>query len=236
MAFVYGSVFLERNYNLKFTIQGKALASGFIVVTLLAALMLLSIGGIKSGFPFSEVLSGSLSQIIDRIIGYGDISIYYFSTGLFKVFTKSPFDFPMYLADTLLGPLRVTDYLRPLGAELISQAFGIPNESNFGPNAQVYFVGVIFFGQVLGIFYTFLIGFLVSFLRKTVLLTFNKTSFDLMIFCIANILLVDFPVDLFYGLSNLYAALGVFLVTLFATQLAFTAIAGKSPILVQREL
>jgi hypothetical protein len=229
---VYQRIFLAKNYGQAFTLKQRMSFGLMVAVALAAAVAFMMIGITRNSplLPVDEILSRSASQIVDRVIGYGDIAVWYFPTNLYQTFTKSPPDYLMHMLSDLLGLLRIVPYQQPLGAQLVSEATGLANEGNVGPNAQVYFVGAIYFGAFLGILYSFLIGCLIGFLRRVILLSFNKTNFDMLAFILANIVIYSLPVDFSYTLTLTYAYFPVIVPVFAASAFAYVIGTGQSPV------
>ncbi|MGI9091085.1 MAG: hypothetical protein ACR2GG_08280 [Gemmatimonadaceae bacterium] len=230
---VYQWAFLARNKGVRVRISRYLAAGAAIGVTLAAALYIYAVGlANEYGLSGADVLTGARVLLLNRIVAYGDISMYYFTTGLPGVFVRSPASYVPDLLSDILGMLRLTPYRVPLGAELVTAVLGTSNEGGFGPNAQAYFVGVIYFGKLLGIVYSFGIGYLVASLRRIVQVRFSRTNFDMIAFVFANIMIVSIPVDFTFSLATTFTAFLAFIGVTAVGYVAYVAAVGRSPVAV----
>lgn len=231
MVLVYQWAFLARNKGVRVQISRYLTAGAAFGATLLAALFIYGVGiANEYGLSGSDVLTGARVLLLNRIVAYGDISMYYFATGLSEVFVRSPVSYVADLLSDVLGMLRLAQYHAPLGAALVSEAIGTPNDSSFGPNAQAYFVGVIYFGKVLGVAYSFGIGYLVAALRRLAQVLFSRTNFDMIAYVFANIMIVNIPVDFTFSVATIFTAVLAFFGVTAIGYVAYVAMSGRSPL------
>lgn len=229
--FVFWLVFRQQNFGLNITRRHRSLLILLALIVLLGASFILTLTVSRTtGLTGKDLFDETRQRLADRIIGFGDISLFYFHFQTYKGLTKTPIDFISSIGNVFLGPLRIVDYIKPLGAELYSLALGVPNEANYGPNAQVYFVGVIYFGYLVGIFYAFSIGYVTAFLRKIVFLSFRQTNIDLLIFLIANVIIAGIPIDLTYIISYSLSSLVVTFFIFSSSFVLFTILTETNPL------
>ncbi len=233
VAWAYQRIFVARHAGRPIAGRAVAVATVAVLVTLAGALGVLAIGIAHTtmvGREPVDVLRLSGNLLLNRFVAFGDIAMVYFPTGLYESFRHAPADYLNHVFADLLGMLRLGAYQPPLGADLVAQAAGSANEGGFGPNAQVYFVGAIYFGSLLGIVYSFLIGALVGLARRSVLISFRRTGADMIVFIVANALVYDLAVDFSYFLGRLYATAAVGLATGLIALVVFAFI-SRRPVL-----
>lgn len=127
----------------------------------------------------SEGSGGILVAFGTRLLFYGDMNIYLFDSSLQSFLaTYGPADFFKYLANPLLGMLRLAEYMRPLGAILVAEYRGdVGDGVAVGPNSNFYAIGLIFFGLIGGCFFSLVTGWLYGALRR-LCLSRSVTSVD----------------------------------------------------------
>lgn len=192
--FVYYLAFL--NKNLRFRIPRKLwLAAGAAILLVLvgatANLVLTASGGEGEG----SSLLDALVKLGNRIAGFGDIGYFFFENNAYKVLQKTVVDYAGYISNDILGFFRLREYGVSPGAEIYAIVVGHDNPEGFGPNAQVYFVGYMFF-QSLGIIYSFLIGWLFAVTRRLALLNLRVSNLDMLLFILINFLITPLGMDL----------------------------------------
>jgi hypothetical protein len=167
-----------------------------LIVGFISAIFILMKG---SGDGDSSI-EASLIKLGVRFLYFGDAIIYYYEPHTVAHFQKYNFiDFFSYQLNSILGFLRITDYKKPLGNELLvyyindSQDTGL----SIGPNIPYYISGYIFFGKYVSIIYSFIIGAIVGYGRKVFFaLDKSKTNLILVIIIIyLNLLITNFPQD-----------------------------------------
>jgi oligosaccharide repeat unit polymerase len=135
-----------------------------------------------------------------RFLYFGDAIIYYYTPNVVAHFQHyNVIDFINYEFNGLLGLLRIVEYKKPLGNELLlyyindSQDTGL----SIGPNLPYYVSGYIFFGSFGAIIYSFIVGMVVGFVRRLLFsLDKRKLSFIAVILIVfLNVLIFGFPQD-----------------------------------------
>jgi hypothetical protein len=114
------------------------------------------------------VETSATNSFLTRMVGTGDTYYYFYVYDLYHSFNLSPVDYLLHIINPILGFLRLAPYEFPIGAYMLTYAFNVPL-SSFGPNAQHPIEGLLYFGKYGTFFYSFGVGYLISFLRLSLL-------------------------------------------------------------------
>lgn len=117
------------------------------------------------------VLSGAQTStgdsLITRLVASGDVFYFFYVFDLSPSFHKMPLDYIPHILNPILGMFRLADYEFSVGVYTLYYAIGLPMDALavFGPNAQHPIEGLVYFGIFGAPFYSFFIGYVVSFAR-----------------------------------------------------------------------
>lgn len=202
--YAYYLIFLDKNRLKKFGQKSKLLAIVSIIAVLIGAMGILLLDTIRSDdISMSESVKLAMINLANRIAGFGDIGYLFFENFAFEILKKTPFDYVRYILNDVLGFLRISEYQRSPGAEIYAIVTQSANPEGFGPNAQVYFVGFMYF-RFFGILYSFIIGWLISCFRRMILFNFRHTNREMLIFILANYFILPVAMDIQYALLQLF--------------------------------
>jgi len=158
-------VFILSNHKIfKTTFMAQKIQKTLPLLLLLAvftALLVLTIetNGIES----------AIYHLINRLLFNGDVVIYYYIPMIHNYF--SDYDFFTYIYNIfngVLGMLRIVPYETPTGYQMVYEFNNgnLPFDMVLGPNTPVYIVSDMYFGPILGIFYSFFVGSFIAFSRQ----------------------------------------------------------------------
>lgn len=145
-------------------------------------------------------INKSLFALLHRIMMAGDAIIYYYNPAVFDSFRSyGLWDFILHEANPILGFFRLADYEYPLGYQMVVKylaTYGYEELATvLGPNAPFYVEGHIYFGPVAGLGYSFLMGYLVSYVRKQYFNTNNKNLVSFVFLFNLTSLILTIPQD-----------------------------------------
>jgi len=213
-AFIYYRIYLKKNHQINLTLKTQLWAVFLIGIVLAGAITVSTIDIARTkSLAVDQALMGALERVGNRMIEFGDIGYLFFAEEAYIKINKSPLDYFSYLTNEPLAVFRLAEYQKSPGAEIYAIVSHSPNLEGRGPNMQVTFAGVLYFGYF-GVIYSFIIGFLTSFMRRVILLSFNKTNLDMVIFILINGIIAETGIDTFYVFSRLFS-LGLILCPLF---------------------
>jgi hypothetical protein len=176
---------------------GRKLLVGAVPLAIVAAMATL--------FTEAGDIDGALQKFIIRLFSFGDVMIYWSVDDIRREILSryDSFSYLGHLLNPILGIFRLADYKIPLGNELVSYSLGVGQEiaSALGPNIPFYITGDIFFGNIIGLLYSFVIGLVFGVIRKVFVQSSSQRPFS---FCIAGTILIlssALPIqdDLFVG-------------------------------------
>jgi oligosaccharide repeat unit polymerase len=175
-----------------------------LIIGIMSALFIL----IKGGNDDSTIQDG-LVKLGIRFLYFGDSIIYYYEPKTVAHFQLYNFvDFIDYQLNSILGFLRLVEYKKPLGNELLVYYTTSSNNSDLsiGPNTPFYISGHIFFGGFGALIYSGIIGSIVAYVRKKFFaMDKKKVSFIAVILLIfINTLITNFPQDTQLTISMLF--------------------------------
>lgn len=108
-----------------------------------------------------------------RLMEFGDVMLYYGTKEVRSFFSHLNFiDFILYEFNGIFGMLRLTSYYEPLGYQMVKAYWNTDslfNDVVLGPNTVFFVRGHIFFGNIGGIFYSFVMGIFAAYFRKKIL-------------------------------------------------------------------
>lgn len=109
-------------------------------------------GGVREG----------LSKFFLRFLLAGDVILYYVPRRetIVALMGSHSWSYLHYLLGDVLGMLRISNYQPALGSVILG------SDEGFGPNPQFFVQADLFFGPVVGLLYTFILGYVVSWLRR----------------------------------------------------------------------
>jgi hypothetical protein len=116
----------------------------------------------------------AIFMLFNRLLYNGDVVLYYYNSNIHEYFSN--YDFFKYLHDIFNGPLamfRLVPYELPLGFVMVREFNNgnLPFDSILGPNTPFYIVSDLYFGPIIGIFYSMFVGFVIAFSRYLFLKT-----------------------------------------------------------------
>lgn len=234
--FVYYLVFLSKDSLFRLPSRVWAIAAVTITLVLAGAVGNLMFTAIRAGNTADGgLLFDSLARLANRVAGFGDIGYLFFENNAYRILQKTLIDYLGYISNDILGFFRLQQYGTAPGAEIYAIVLGSDNPEGFGPNAQVYFVGYIFF-QSLGIVYSFLIGWLFAAIRRTTVTNFRTSNLHMLLFIIINYLITPMGMDLQITIVqafNMVVIIGPLVVLSYVLYAVFN---GKVPVVkVQRD-
>ncbi len=128
-----------------------------------AALAYMAVVIVKTG-----VQTSATNSFVTRLVGSGDTFYFFYVYDLYHNFKLGPLDFISHIINPLLGFLRLAPYEYPIGAYILYYAIDFPL-SSFGPNAQHHIEGLLYFGRAGAFFYSLGIGFIIAWIRLSLL-------------------------------------------------------------------
>ncbi|RNL56908.1 O-antigen polymerase [Pedobacter jejuensis] len=146
---------LKTNFN-------KAIISKWAKYSLIIALSFMLTIIVLSG-----VETSSLDSVITRLVASGDAFYFFYVFDIYSDFNHSAIDYIPHILNPFLAMIRATDYEFAIGAYIINYSIGLPLDalSTFGPNAQHPLEGLIYFGKYGAPFYSFSVGYIISYIR-----------------------------------------------------------------------
>jgi hypothetical protein len=107
-------------------------------------------------------VSEGLSKFFLRFLLAGDVILYYIPNRdtLLALMGAHSWSYLHYLLGDILGMLRISDYQPALGSVILG------SDEGFGPNPQFFIQADLFFGPVVGLLYSLILGYAVSSLRR----------------------------------------------------------------------
>jgi oligosaccharide repeat unit polymerase len=178
--FQYSTVFKRIN-NLKIPI---------LILGLLSAIFIL-IGKSSSG------IEDALLGLGVRFLYFGDVILYYYDDQSVNHFQKlNSIDFFRYEFNPLLGLLRISDYLNPIGNDMVVYSFshGEKLDVATGPNLPFYVKGHMFFGAFGAVLYSFIVGLIVG-QGRSLIYNKHKTHSVLILILFLNLIIFSYPQD-----------------------------------------
>ena len=174
-----------------------------LIIGFISAIFILIRGSEESS------IEGGLIKLGIRFLYFGDAIIYYYEPSIVAHFQHYNFiDFLSYHFNSILGILRIVDYKKPLGNDLLVYFIKDSEDTglSIGPNTPYYISGHIFFGSFGAIIYSFITGFVFGFVRKLFfLMDKRKINFIAAIGIIyLNILITSLPQDAQLTISMLF--------------------------------
>jgi hypothetical protein len=165
------------------------------------------------------------SKFLVRIVAYGDVVLFYYRPGIIQDFSgHTAFEFIGYVLNPILGMLRLAPYQDPLGYRMVTDIVGERALATIlGPNTCFYVAADIFFGPIGGLFYSAVLGYLFSYVRR---LFFCKRGLGLIGFTslfTVSMLVFALPIDTQYFVSLMS---DTFLLVFAAIAISYMAVVG----------
>lgn len=205
-AYAYYLIYIYRVFKHKAHSQRRtsiAILLGFLVIIGAIGVSVIDIAN-SQNMSYGDALYGAINRVNMRFIQYGDIGYMFFERDAWTTINKTPVDFLTQLVAEPLAIFRLSPYPVSPGAEIYAIVTDTPNLEGRGPNLQVVFAGLLYFG-VAGLLYSFLVGYALGRLRKATLRKLGPTNKGFFIYILLNPLIADIGIDLFLMLSRLYS-------------------------------
>jgi len=122
------------------------------------------VGVLFAGFVYflsSPDASSALSKLYLRFLYFGDVNLYLANSYVRHSFESLDlFSLLDYIVNPLLGFFRLADYYTPIGVQFVHalNAGRASVDGDFGPNLSFYATAILFFGDYLGLVFSFCIG------------------------------------------------------------------------------
>lgn len=139
----------------------KRLLPILMIFAIVVALLVLTIE--------SDTLESAIYAFINRLLFNGDSVLYYYSPIVYEYFENYNFFTYLYnIFNGLLGMLRIVPYELPTGFQMIYEYNGgsLPFSTILGPNTPFYIVADMYFGPIIGFFYSFFVGGFIAYARQ----------------------------------------------------------------------
>mgnify|MGYP000740071570 CR=1 FL=1 len=134
-------------------------------------------------------------------------------------FNHTVIDYIPHILNPLTSMFRLTDYEYSIGALVVNHSIGIPLDkaAAFGPNAQHPIEGLIYFGMIGAPFYSFFIGWFISYIRVGMLMKLGAipNNFKLFVYVFLSSLVITAATDMPLFMQKFYDSLffgGIFLI------------------------
>jgi len=127
-------------------------------------------------------LSGGISNFVLRFLLAGDVILYYMPRREDISALMHSWSYLHYLFGDVLGMLRISSYPQALGSVILG------SDEGFGPNPQFFIQADLFFGPAIGLFYSLILGYVVSWLRRDF---FDRTDTSALLFAFKLMLAVS---------------------------------------------
>ncbi len=146
-------------YNVKKLLQYAKYTFVCSVLVMFLIIVLSSVGRPTSSSTFDALTT--------RLIATGDLFYFFYVYDLGPIFDKNPLDYIPHILNPLIGMFRLGIYEFPIGVQTMYYSVGLQMDefATFGPNAQHPVEGLIYFGKIGSPFYSFFIGYLISYIR-----------------------------------------------------------------------
>jgi oligosaccharide repeat unit polymerase len=193
----------------------------------LAPLGAIAIFGVFFTVLFKENESSDevILAFIRRLLYGGDAVLYFYHPINVDFFSRfSPFDYPTYIFNPILGFLRLAPYQEAFGNVMVDNALpqGITLDVIVGPNSSFYTEGQVFFGYYGAFLYSFMLGTLASWLRSMYFSLTKSPAFFLVflstIYQFSAAVLVDLKLFITQAFDTILLVLPVYVLVCFITQ------------------
>ncbi len=157
----------------------------------------------------TDGLGDSILGLGIRFLYFGDILFYYYNPDAVAHFQQlGIIDFLNYELNPFLGILRISPYLPPLSFQMVQYSFSHNEVLDVvtGPNLPYYVKGHIFFGKYGALFYSFLLGLFIAYIRNLIFV--KHSSYTIYLFWIfINLSVFSFAQDSTLTLSIFFDTL-----------------------------
>lgn len=201
LAYVFILAYMTQQYSLKNYDLVKKYKKYIGVIFVLAFIVAMTILYIENN-GMKEVFFAFLN----RLLYFGDVVLYYYQPDVMHYFENyTPFDYIYRLLNPIFGMFRLVPYENPLGYVMVILTLTTETlPTVMGPNSPFYIEGHLYFGLFGGMLYSFVIGFIVAFLRKKF---FAHRILNLVVFIyifVLTINILDLPMDSSYFVSKIF--------------------------------
>lgn len=158
--------------------------------TLIFVLLIVSLSGVETSL---------YDSVLTRLVSAGDVYYFFYVYDIASYFHHTALDYIPHFFNPLLGMFRLSDYEFPLGVYVLHYAINMPMDAFaiFGPNGQYPIEGLVYFGKYGAPFYSFFVGYFISFIRIGLLkkIRFYPNYFFLVVYVILCSLVVTMATD-----------------------------------------
>lgn len=171
----------------------------------------------------------SVFALIHRVMMAGDSIIYYYHPDVIESFRHNGlWEFILHEVNPILGFFRLAEYEYPLGYQMVVRYLATYSTEELatvlGPNSPFYVEGHIYFGSIAGLGYSFLMGYLVSYVRKKY---FNSDKLNIISFVfLFNLtsLILTIPQDSTFFIIQFFDSMFLTVIVYIFYAVAFSAI------------
>ena len=198
LSFVFMIAYLAHHQAFRNDATTRKLQNLLKVIFAFAVLWALIILYIESG-----TVVGAVAGLLFRAVMFADVIIWYYNPVVMPHFAGlGILDYIFTDLNPILGMFRIVPYQDPLGYTMIELAIGsrvLP--TLVGPNVPFYIRSQIYFGLVGGCFYSMLVGYVVSFVRKLFFCSRNVGVIRFACLLTGGVLVFALPIDSSYFVS-----------------------------------
>lgn len=154
--------------------------------------------GVAVIYVVTKDVSFAIAGLVERIFLQADVIIYYYDPRVLPHFASyNPLDFISMSLNPILGELRLTPYVLPLGYQMVMDYWeGLLNSDYIlGPNTSFFIVGHIYFGSFFGVIYCAAVGYFVACVRRWYLETQGDSPLRLIWLLSLALLVFNLPTE-----------------------------------------
>lgn len=146
--------------------------------------------------------------LITRLIASGDVFYFFYVYDIESSFNKLAYEYVPHILNPLLGMFRFAEYEYPLGVYTLYYSINLPMDAQatFGPNSQHPIEGLVYFGIFGAPLYSFIIGYLISYIRLGLLRKFGPypDCMKMLVYVILSSLIIICGTDVPFFMQVLY--------------------------------
>lgn len=178
----------------------------YLIIVLLCTLAIITFisGGITDG----------IFRLFSRVVAYGDVYLYSYTTDLKNIQLDTPVK---NIFGNILAAYRIIpreSLKQAAGFQLFNNVYGTTGK-NFGPNLRHNILGYLNFGFFGSILFSFIIGFVISYIRKIAYLRLKNNTLSRLMFILIMYFIVTINFDLLFFIDRMNNFILTFIIVYF---------------------